>query len=100
MAVIVITSVVTGLVFFFLGRFDLGRLVRYVPFPVVGGFLAGTGLLLVQGGVGIMAGAPLTIPNLPLLVQPRNWRAGCLASFLLWYSLLPCAAFPRLERCS
>ena len=35
-----------------LGVFRLGNLVRFVPFPVVGGFLAGTGWLLVKGGLG------------------------------------------------
>ncbi|WP_439519379.1 SLC26A/SulP transporter family protein [Hydrogenophaga sp.] len=40
-----------------LGSFGLGTLVRYLPMPVIGGFLAGTGWLLVVGGIGVAAQA-------------------------------------------
>lgn len=40
-----------------LGSFGLGTLVRYLPMPVIGGFLAGTGWLLVAGGIGVAAQA-------------------------------------------
>ena len=29
----------------------MGKLIRFVPYPVVGGFLAGTGWLLFKGGI-------------------------------------------------
>lgn len=54
---IVVTSVATGLVFMLLGRFRLGSLVRFLPYPVMGGFLAGTGVLLLEGAIGLMTGA-------------------------------------------
>ncbi len=44
-----VTSLATfGISLWMLGFFRLGRLVRYVPYPVIGGFLAGTGWLLVD----------------------------------------------------
>jgi len=43
---IALTTLLTGLFFFCLGTFKLGGLVRYLPYPVVGGFLAGSGWLL------------------------------------------------------
>ena len=46
-----ITVLLTGLFFWGLGAFNLGGLVRYFPYPVVGGFLAGTGWLLFKGGL-------------------------------------------------
>ena len=52
---IVTTSVLTGLLLVLLGVFRLGGLARFLPYPVIGGFLAGTGWLLVQGGIGMMA---------------------------------------------
>jgi len=55
-ATIVLTSVATGLFFLILGNLRLGRLVRYVPYPVIGGFLAGTGWLIVQGGLSFLTG--------------------------------------------
>lgn len=52
---IVITTLMTGIMLLGLGYFRLGGLVRFLPYPVIGGFLAGTGWLLIQGGIGIMA---------------------------------------------
>jgi SulP family sulfate permease len=52
---IVTTTLLTGLILLGLGYFKLGGLIRFLPYPVVGGFLAGTGWLLIQGGIGIMA---------------------------------------------
>ena len=42
----VVLTIVTGAVLFGLGLFGLGGIVRYVPFPVIGGFRAGVGWLL------------------------------------------------------
>jgi SulP family sulfate permease len=52
---IVSTTLFTGLLLLGLGYFKLGRIVRFLPYPIIGGFLAGSGWLLVQGGISIMA---------------------------------------------
>lgn len=85
-AAIALTSVLTGAFFLALGRFKLGSLVRFVPYPVVGGFLAGTGWLLVQGAMGVMTGAPLSSSQLPQLFQPDmlvQWLPGMIFAVLL-----------------
>lgn len=46
---IAVTSVVFGITLFVGGYFRLGGLVRYMPYPVIGGFLAGTGWLIFLG---------------------------------------------------
>lgn len=51
---VVLTTVAAGALFIFLGTFKLGNLIRFLPYPVMGGFLAGTGYLLVAGGIGFM----------------------------------------------
>lgn len=79
LATIALMSLVAGAFFFLLGWFRQGGLVRYVPYPVVGGFLAGIGWLLVQGSFGVMAGAPLTLANAPALLRPdvlARWLPG------------------------
>jgi SulP family sulfate permease len=63
-----LSTVATGALFLILGRFRLGNLMRYMPYPVVGGFMAGIGWLLVQGGVSIVSGASLSIQGLPELL--------------------------------
>ena len=65
-ATTLVVTFLTGVAFLVLGTFRLGNLARYVPYPVVGGFLAGTGWLLFKGGVGV--GAALT-PSLSALGQ-------------------------------
>ena len=52
---VVITTSMTSILLLGLGYFKLGGLARFLPYPVIGGFLAGTGWLLIQGGIGIMA---------------------------------------------
>jgi SulP family sulfate permease len=54
-AATVVVTVLTGLTFLLLGTFRLGNLLKFMPYPVVGGFLAGTGWLLLKGGIGIGA---------------------------------------------
>jgi SulP family sulfate permease len=70
-AAIGLTSLLTAVFFWALGHFRLGGLIRFLPYPVIGGFLAGTGWLLARGGVGVMFGATPTLAELPSLFAPR-----------------------------
>jgi SulP family sulfate permease len=54
LAMMVVTSLATGLVFLLMGYFGLGEIARFVPFPVIGGLLAGTGYLILVGAMGIL----------------------------------------------
>src|SRR5215213_1957665 len=38
--IVVLTSLLSGLLFVLIGGFKLSRLVRFIPYPVVGGFVA------------------------------------------------------------
>jgi SulP family sulfate permease len=87
---IAVTALLTGAFFLALGLFKRGGLVRFLPYPVVGGFLAGTGWLLVRGSFGVMAGFPLTLSNLSALLQPDQlilWLPGVLLALLLLFGL-------------
>ena len=64
-----VTSVLVGLFFWILGRFRLGKLVRFIPFPVVGGFLAGTGWLIVKFSFTMMTDMDLTLVNLERFIE-------------------------------
>ena len=55
-AAIMVATVLTGLVALWLGARRRGDLIRFVPYPVVGGFIAGTGWLLAKAGVYVAAG--------------------------------------------
>lgn len=62
--IVAISTLVVGVVFFLLGRFQLGSLVRYIPQPVVGGFIGGTGWLMLRGGVEVMVNRPIPLNTL------------------------------------
>ncbi|HEY9665018.1 MAG TPA: SulP family inorganic anion transporter, partial [Allocoleopsis sp.] len=64
---IAFTSVLTGIFCFILGTFKLGELTRLIPYPVVGGFLAGTGWLLADGALRLMVDLPLSLAQFPQL---------------------------------
>lgn len=49
----VLCAVATGAVMLVLGLSRSGHLVRFVPHPVIGGFMAGTGVLLIYGAADL-----------------------------------------------
>ena len=53
-AIVAVTSLATGLVFLAMGYLGWGEIARFVPFPVIGGLLAGTGYLILTGSLGIL----------------------------------------------
>lgn len=83
---IIISSLVTGAILLVIGQFGLGNLVRYIPYPVVGGFLAGTGWLLTRGAIEVMAGQTLSLQTLRNLMQLENiflWLPGTLYALVI-----------------
>ena len=54
LVLILTVTFLIGIAYILLGVFKLGGLVRFLPYPVMGGFLAGTGWLLFIGGIGAM----------------------------------------------
>jgi SulP family sulfate permease len=64
-----VASISTGAVLYALGRWKRGNAIQYIPFPVVGGFLAGTGFLIVEGAFRIITNEPITFATLPMLVR-------------------------------
>jgi len=71
---IAVAGIVAGLLLISSGTLRLGRLLKFIPYPVIGGFLIASALLLVEGG--LMIAAPeaglLDVPGLitrdPVLV--------------------------------
>ncbi len=89
-AALAVTSLAAGVVLLLLGGLKLGNMVRFIPYPVVGGFLAGTGWLLVKGAIGVMAGIPVTLRNLSELFDPvtlARWTSGLVFAVVLFAAL-------------
>ncbi len=74
-----------GLILYFLGARHWGRYVRYIPYPVVGGFLVGSGFLLVSGSWKMLVGASPAHTTWALVaaVPPLAWAAAAVVTAAL-----------------
>ena len=90
-AVLGVATLCIGVASYALGRMGAGDVIRYLPYPVIGGFLASVGWLMLAGGVGVTAGQPVTLRNVtglltgPVVVQ---LCAGGAMGITLWWATL------------
>jgi SulP family sulfate permease len=87
LAIIFLSTLLTGLFMLLMGYFRLGGLMRYIPYPVIGGFMAGTGWLLTIGCINATADFPLRLDTLPQLLQPDQlglWIPGVIFGLTLF----------------
>jgi sulfate permease, SulP family len=61
------------------GLLRLGRLVKYLPYPVVAGYLTGGGLLILHLQVSKLVGAPPRWGALRALAHPGSWQLAAVA---------------------
>lgn len=90
-AAIAMSAMFAGLCYLLVGRFRLANLLRFMPYPVVGGFLAGTGWLLVSGSLGVMCDVSLSMGNLTRLMRPDiilRWIPGVVFGAAVFFVLL------------
>jgi SulP family sulfate permease len=77
---IVATTLITGISLLALGLARAGGLIRFLPYSVLGGFFAGTGWLLVVGGITVMTGQEIdSLAGLIQLAEPDlllRWLPG------------------------
>jgi SulP family sulfate permease len=87
------SAIATGLLILLLGVLRWGRMVRLLPYPVSGGFLAGSGFLIVSGAFKVLTGEPLGW---------GSWHALSETAGLAWVIALGVAAVlllvPRIYR--
>ena len=76
-AAFAVTTLLTGLFMLGIGLFRLGDLIRFIPYPVIGGFLAGVGWELMIGSLRVMSEDAIAQQGLEGL-----WSPGALGSWL------------------
>jgi SulP family sulfate permease len=62
-----------------IGFLGVGKLIRYIPYPVVSGYLSGVGLIIVGSQIPKFAGAPAGSGWFAVLVSPQLWDWRALA---------------------
>jgi SulP family sulfate permease len=84
---IVATTLITGAFLLGLGLARAGGLIRFLPYSVLGGFFAGTGWLLVIGGLRVMTGQELdSLAGLIQLAEPDlllRWLPGLAVALVI-----------------
>lgn len=86
-ATIILNTVIIGAIFLALGQFKLGGFVRFIPYPVVGGFLAGTGALLILGAFHTISGIDHHHFTISALFQPivlLQWVPGLIFAIAMF----------------
>jgi sulfate permease, SulP family len=82
-----IATVLTGVVLGCFGMTRMGRAIRYVPYPVVGGFLGATGCLILLGAVRVITGQQLqftTLNQFTDLLTLSKLAAACVMALVLY----------------
>ena len=86
-----VVTVLTGVVLCCFGMTRMGRAIRYVPYPVVGGFLGATGCLILLGAIRVITGQRLEFETLgqfeDLLTLSKLAAAGVMALvlYMTWH---------------
>jgi SulP family sulfate permease len=91
LAMLAVTAIATGAGLYLLGRMHLGNLTRYIPYPVMGGFLAGSGWLLVVGAIRVSTGVSgFSGAAIGHLLEPRilaQWTSSLLLGGMMFACL-------------
>jgi SulP family sulfate permease len=74
---LVVIGMLAGLMQAGLGLIGLGGLIKYIPYPVVSGYLTGVGLIIIGSQIPRLLGAPDTLRWWEALRDPAiwDWRA-------------------------
>ncbi|MFO1172545.1 MAG: SulP family inorganic anion transporter [Hyphomicrobiaceae bacterium] len=83
---VTLSTLMTGLVLYAIGALRLGQLLRFVPYPVIGGFLAASGWLLITGAIEAVTHIDLTLATLSATFIVDN--AGQLLTMAAFAGLL------------
>lgn len=68
-----VLGILTGLIQILIGFLGIGRLIKYIPYPVVSGYLSGVGLIIIGSQIPKFAGAPAGAYWLEVLIAPHQW---------------------------
>ena len=79
-------ALLTGLALFALGWRRLGKFIRFVPYPVVAGFFAAIGWLIVSGAIRMATGVPISRATLLSFAAPHTELLAGLT--VLWAAAL------------
>lgn len=81
-----VSTMLTGVALYILGKLKMGRWIRYVPYPVIGGFLVSTGWVVTLGGIGVMTNVQVSLESLPRYLD-RSVLPHLLVGVGFWFTM-------------
>ena len=76
---LVMLGILAGGMQMLLGFIGIGRLIKYIPYPVVSGYLSGVGLIIIGSQIPKFVGAPTDSSWYQVLLEPWGWDLRSLA---------------------
>jgi len=70
---LVLIGLLAGLIQIIFGALGVGRLIRFIPYPVVSGYLSGVGLIIIGSQIPKFLGAPANAHFIDALKNPSAW---------------------------
>ena len=86
---LILSAVLTGICCLTIGHFRLTNLVRFIPYPVAAGFVAGIGGAVCLAAMSLM-GAELNRETIPVLLEPATaarWVPGAAFGAALYWAI-------------
>jgi SulP family sulfate permease len=71
---VALVALLAGVIQFLAGSFGGGKFIKYIPYPVVAGYLSGVGILIFLGQLPKFLGLPKGIGLLQGVLQPVLWN--------------------------
>jgi len=72
LAVMSLSSLAVALFYWVIGHYRLTRVLELMPYPVICGFMAGIGWLLLEAGIGVAIDEPISMALIDTLREPAN----------------------------
>ena len=89
-------GLICGLLQVAFGAVGLGRLIKYMPYPVVSGYLSGVGLIIILSQIPKLLGLPKEVSLWAGLVSPSSWQWQGVIVGLVTVTVM--AAAPRFTK--
>jgi len=74
-----VLGILTGLIQMFIGFLGVGRMIKYIPYTVVSGYLTGVGLIIIGSQIPRFVGATSDITWWKAALSPEMWDGRSLA---------------------
>ena len=68
-----VLGILTGALQILIGFLGVGRLIKFIPYPVVSGYLSGVGLIIIGSQLPKLVGAPDNARWYKVLLSPEMW---------------------------